>query len=56
MSASTMEHMLLAVLLSAGSVVLLLAMGLLTDELIGDDAEDWARRVMRETRPRKTHR
>jgi hypothetical protein len=56
-----MEHMLLAVLVSAGSLGLLLAMGLLTDNLLGDQAERWARRVRSDdderrsetTRPRR---
>jgi len=51
--ASTMEHMFLAVLLSAGSVVVLLAMGLITGQLLGDDAESWARRVLRERKARR---
>ena len=43
----TMEHMLLAVLLSAGFVGLVLAMGLLTDELLGGQADRWARETQR---------
>jgi hypothetical protein len=39
------EQMLLALLITAGSVALLAAMGWLTDQLLGGQAHDWARRV-----------
>jgi hypothetical protein len=41
------EDMLLAILLTAGSVGLLVAMGWLTDELLGDQADRWATRIAR---------
>jgi hypothetical protein len=50
-----MVHMLLAVLLSAGSVALLLTMGLITDGLLGEHAEGWARRHDREPRSGEWH-
>ncbi|WP_327634850.1 hypothetical protein OHB24_33315 [Kribbella sp. NBC_00482] len=38
--------MLLAVLITAGSIGLLVAMGRLTDELLGDHADRWARTLV----------
>jgi hypothetical protein len=37
--------MLLALLITAGSVALLAAMGWLTDQLLGGQAQGWARRI-----------
>jgi hypothetical protein len=42
------EDMLLEVLLTAGSVGLLVAVGRLTDGVLGDQAERWARHVANE--------
>jgi hypothetical protein len=38
-----MNDMLLAVLITAGSIGLLVAMGRLTDSLLGKHAENWSR-------------
>jgi hypothetical protein len=37
-----MNHMLLAILITAGSLGLLVAIGRLTDNLLGNQAERWA--------------
>ena len=41
-----MNHMLLAILITAGSLGLLVAMGRLTDLLLGDHADRWARTLV----------
>jgi hypothetical protein len=41
-----MNDMLLAVLITAGSIGLLVAMGRLTDTLVGGQAEQWARTLV----------
>ncbi|WP_157996291.1 hypothetical protein [Kribbella sp. VKM Ac-2569] len=38
--------MLLAVLITAGSIGLLVAMGWLTDKVLGDQADRWARTLV----------
>ncbi len=41
-----MNDMLLAVLITAGSIGLLVAMGWLTDNLLGGHAEHWAKTLV----------
>jgi hypothetical protein len=48
-----MNHMLLAVLITAGSLGLLVAMGWLTDNLLGKHAENWTRTLANKSDPER---